>query len=109
MEIVHLPERTETGLITESDQTGGPCIAALAGFPHLKESVSHAMAQFLIILFIYGWCYVIFSSSFNPAYTQRLNNIVTMSMQPYDIGTTLYRRHKSVITLHRHSSDVVST
>ena len=35
----------KTGLITESDRTGGPCMAAIADFPQLKESVSHVMAQ----------------------------------------------------------------
>ena len=43
--VVYLPERTEKCLITGSDQTGGPYIAALAGFTHLKESVFHPVRK----------------------------------------------------------------
>ena len=67
-----LRERTETDLITELDQTGGPCIAAKADFLHLKESLSHVMAQILPFLLIYGWCYVLFFLfllSIQPAHT----------------------------------------
>ena len=65
-------EQTETGQITELDQTGGPCIGAFAGFPQLKESVSHVNAQFLIFLLLYGWCYVfpfLFLLSIQHTYT----------------------------------------
>ena len=106
---MHILELAKICLMTESDQTGEPCIAAIADLPVKNQypTLWHISKFVLLLFFVYGWCYV-FSGSFSPACTHRLNNVVMTSMQLYDIRrqNASYHSIDGLRTSFRHSVPV---